>query len=105
MSGAGEDAAAACCGLCCLCGTGALGTWCNMNAFGGRGGRSVGCCGSCCNKSFNEDSMDKWEKDRANLREKSQPAPTEPMTIPSSTEPSPASESSTNPMVAPADTK
>ncbi|KAJ6613566.1 hypothetical protein B0H10DRAFT_2436371 [Mycena sp. CBHHK59/15] len=84
---AGEDIGAACCGLCCLCGFSALSTWCDQNAFGGRGGRGTGCCGSCCSKSFNEDSMDKWDKDKARLRtEKSQPAPSEPMRIPASTE-------------------
>ncbi|KAJ7625057.1 hypothetical protein DFH06DRAFT_96979 [Mycena polygramma] len=91
MSGAGDDAAAACCGICCLCGFGALSSWCNTSAFGaGRGGGSQpGCCGSCCNKSFNEDSMDKWDKDRAELRaENQQPEASRPMSIPSSTDPS-----------------
>ncbi|KAK7042429.1 hypothetical protein R3P38DRAFT_316227 [Favolaschia claudopus] len=84
----GEDAAGACCGICLLCGFGALTNWCNTTACGGRGGSggpSTGCCGSCCSKSFNEDSMDRWDKDRAEIREtkpaEEQPTPTEPMSI------------------------
>ncbi|KAJ7130228.1 hypothetical protein C8R44DRAFT_731783 [Mycena epipterygia] len=102
-----DDAAAACCGLCCFCGFGALESWCDLNAYGGRGGRHItGCCGSCCNRSFNEDSMDRWDKDKAQLREKpadSQPEPSPPMSIPappSSTEPSPASANPTSPPAA-----
>jgi len=99
MSGV-DDAGAACCGICLLCGFGALGSWCNGQAFGGRGG--AGCCGSCCKKSFDEDSMDRWDKDKAKLRtEKAQPDATEPMLIRSSTDPSPASEHA-NPIAAPA---
>ncbi|KAJ7291217.1 hypothetical protein C8J57DRAFT_1271842 [Mycena rebaudengoi] len=79
-----EDAAGACCGLCCVGAFSALASWCNLNPYGirGNGGSSTGCCGSCCSKSFNEDSMDKWDKDRAALRvEKSQPTASEPMKI------------------------
>ncbi|KAJ6591054.1 hypothetical protein DFH09DRAFT_1073816 [Mycena vulgaris] len=98
---AGEDVGAACCGICCICGFSALENWCNLNAYGGRGGRGInGCCGSCCNKSFNDDSMDKWDKDREQIREKSQPAPSEPMKIPSSTQPSPEHTTQTVPAAA-----
>ncbi|CAK5278346.1 unnamed protein product [Mycena citricolor] len=83
MSGA-DDVAGACCGLCCLCGYGGLATWCNGAGLGGRGGR--GCCGSCCGRSFNDDSMDRWDKDMARLRtdkpETSQPAAASPMALP-----------------------
>ncbi|KAJ7865262.1 hypothetical protein B0H13DRAFT_2670955 [Mycena leptocephala] len=101
MSGA-DEAGAACCGICCLCGFSALSSWCNGTAFGNRGGRNIaGCCGPCCNRSFNEDSMDRWDKDKAKLRtEMSQPSPSEPMAIPSSTEHPPPS--ATYPIVAPA---
>ncbi|KAJ7481537.1 hypothetical protein FB451DRAFT_1394185 [Mycena latifolia] len=98
---AGEEAGAACCGICCLCGFSAISSWCDQTAYGGRGGRRInGCCGSCCNKSFNEDSMDRWDQDKAKLRtEKSQPGPSEPMKIPepSSAEPSEPSPLSTAP--------
>ncbi|KAJ7178010.1 hypothetical protein C8R46DRAFT_1212733 [Mycena filopes] len=89
---AGDDVAAACCGICCVCGFGALASWCNGGAVG-RGGRTVNCC-PCFGESFNEDSMDRWDKDKAELREKtSQPGPSDPMSIPSShPEPSPTSE-------------
>ncbi|KAJ7216634.1 hypothetical protein GGX14DRAFT_442251 [Mycena pura] len=92
MAAVGEDAAAACCGICCLCGFSALASWCNGNAYGARGGRTAGCCGPCCSKSFNEDSMDKWEKDLVKLRTEpggatEQPVPSQPMTVPSSTPP------------------
>ncbi|KAJ7337353.1 hypothetical protein DFH08DRAFT_964353 [Mycena albidolilacea] len=98
-----DEAGAACCGICLLCGFGALSTWCNMNAFGGRGGRHTGCCGRCCNDSFNEDSMDRWDKDRAELRETAQPEGTAPMAIPpSGPAPGRPSESEPiNPTVAP----
>ncbi|KAJ7253062.1 hypothetical protein B0H12DRAFT_602972 [Mycena haematopus] len=102
MSGA-DEAGAVCCGICLLCGFGALSNWCNTGSCGGRGGRHIaGCCGSCCDRSFNDDSMDRWDKDKAKLRtEKAQPEPTEPMSLPASTEPLLVSES-TNSMVAPA---
>ncbi|KAJ7075113.1 hypothetical protein B0H15DRAFT_867908 [Mycena belliarum] len=97
----GEEAGAACCGICCLCGFSALSSWCNMGSYGGRGGRRLnGCCGSCCNDSFNEDSMDRWDKDKANLRtETSQPAPSESMKI---TQPSAEPVPTSTPPLAPA---
>ncbi|KAJ7151462.1 hypothetical protein C8R43DRAFT_1005282 [Mycena crocata] len=102
MSG-GDEAGAACCGICCLCGFSALSSWCNLNAYGGRGGRNLsGCCGSCCNNSFNEDSMDRWDKDKAALRtEKSEPAPTEPMTVPPMSMPVPQHTGSPPPSTSP----
>ncbi|KAJ6570902.1 hypothetical protein DFH09DRAFT_1362528 [Mycena vulgaris] len=94
---AGEEAGAACCGLCAICGFSALSNWCNLHAYGGNS-KINGCCGSCCNKSFNDDSTDKWANDKAQARtERSQPAPSEPMKIPSSTEPSPEHATSTGP--------
>ncbi|KAJ7832290.1 hypothetical protein B0H13DRAFT_1654265, partial [Mycena leptocephala] len=76
--------------------------WCNTKAYGGSGGNHIaGCCGSCCNKSFNEDSMDKWDKAGVQT-EKSQPGPSEPMKIPapSSTEPPASATSPTVPAAA-----
>ncbi|KAF7366689.1 hypothetical protein MSAN_00927000 [Mycena sanguinolenta] len=97
MSGA-DEAGAACCGLCLLCGFGALSNWCNTGSCSGRGGRHIaGCCGWCCDRSFDED---KWERDKAELRtEQAQPAPTEPMSLASS---EPLLSEPTNPMMAPA---
>ncbi|KAJ6463917.1 hypothetical protein C8R45DRAFT_503348 [Mycena sanguinolenta] len=103
-----DEAGAACCGICftersfvVLCGFGALSNWCNTGSCGGRGGRHIrGCCGWCCDRSFNDDSMDKWDKDKAELRtEQAQPPPTEPMSTAAS---EPLLSESTNPMTAPA---
>ncbi|KAJ7756951.1 hypothetical protein B0H16DRAFT_1721423 [Mycena metata] len=101
---AGDEIGACCCGLCLLCGVGVLSTWCN-GGVRGRGGR--GC--PCFNQSSNEDSMDRWDKDKAKLRtETSQPGLTGPMTIASShPEPSPTSGTTVtyNAMPAPGDGK
>ncbi|KAF8196294.1 hypothetical protein K438DRAFT_1760458 [Mycena galopus ATCC 62051] len=91
MSAAEADAG--CCGCCAICIYSALEPWCNTKAFGGGdSNHQAGCCGWCCNKSFNEDSMDKWDK--APQKENTQqPGPSEPMKMSapetSATEPSP----------------
>ncbi|KAJ6465766.1 hypothetical protein C8R45DRAFT_1022315 [Mycena sanguinolenta] len=101
MSGNDAEAAGAgVCGLCSVCMVSIFEPWCNTKAFGGAGGnRMAGCCGSCCNKLFNEDSMDKWDKGPESHKEKSvQPGPSPPMKVeapdaehsPSSTNPTTA---------------
>ncbi|KAJ7028723.1 hypothetical protein C8F04DRAFT_1398774 [Mycena alexandri] len=90
---AGDEVGACCCGCCVLLGFSALSTWCNGGVRGGGSRGLAGCC-PCFNQSFNEDSMDRWDKDKAKLRtETSQPGLSGPMTIPlSHPEPSPTSE-------------
>ncbi|KAF8842828.1 hypothetical protein BDN67DRAFT_965251, partial [Paxillus ammoniavirescens] len=77
---------------CCICITTALQTWCNLHAFGANvrccGGQQ-GCCGCCCDSSFNEDDFDeRMKKERArkerdnNEPVDSQPAPTQGMSVP-----------------------
>ncbi|KAJ7055276.1 hypothetical protein C8F01DRAFT_463892, partial [Mycena amicta] len=69
-------------GCCAIVLYSALGPWCDTKAFGSGGSnRQAGCCGSCCNKSFNEDSTDKWDLKKEGEEEKTQPAPTQPMSI------------------------
>ncbi|SJL10515.1 uncharacterized protein ARMOST_13901 [Armillaria ostoyae] len=42
-----------------VAGSSALSNWCMLNSYGSDSGTSTsGCCGSCCDKSFNEDSFD-----------------------------------------------
>ncbi|KAJ6492846.1 hypothetical protein C8R47DRAFT_423751 [Mycena vitilis] len=80
MSAANDaEATGGCCALLCFS---ALEPWCNTKAYGGSdGNRLAGCCGPCCNKSFNEDSAETWAKDNHEA-EKTQPGPSEPMKIP-----------------------
>jgi len=78
--------------FCCLCCSGSLETYCETKRFGAGGccssdaPGSAGCCGACCDKSFNEDVFDKQIKDSlARTRAADppavsrQPAPTECM--------------------------
>ncbi|TFL03867.1 hypothetical protein BDV98DRAFT_563197 [Pterulicium gracile] len=54
------ECCASCCGLCAIFTSTSLGVWCNQNAFGSRGcGGNRGCCGSCCDESFDEDVFDR----------------------------------------------
>jgi len=54
------------CGFCCICCSASLTSYCNTKNAGADGccGRSsyAGCCGGCCNESFNEDSFDQQVK-------------------------------------------
>ncbi|KAJ7258054.1 hypothetical protein B0H12DRAFT_1322647 [Mycena haematopus] len=77
---ANEAEAAA--GICAICVISAFQPWCNTKAFGGNSGNHLaGCCGSCCNKSFNEDSLDKWDKERPEKTNSQQPGPSAPMEV------------------------
>ncbi|KAF8128705.1 hypothetical protein EV363DRAFT_1221404 [Boletus edulis] len=60
MASAYADAAG-CCGLCVYS---ALEAWCILHPFGARccGSGPRGCCGSCCDNSFNEDNFDEQLK-------------------------------------------
>ncbi|SJL10524.1 uncharacterized protein ARMOST_13911 [Armillaria ostoyae] len=49
MDGGGDICASICCGACYSYGSGS-------------GTSTSGCCGSCCDKSFNEDSFDEQVK-------------------------------------------
>jgi hypothetical protein len=56
-------------------------------AFGGNGccssgNTTAGCCGSCCDDSFNEDSFDKHMAKSGAEPKASQPAPAGEMTVP-----------------------
>ncbi|KAJ7055235.1 hypothetical protein C8F01DRAFT_463358 [Mycena amicta] len=83
MSGAEAGAdAGGCCAIVLYSALSALGPWCDTKAFGSGGSNGQArCCGSCCNKSFNEDSTDKWDLKKEGQEEKTQPAPTQPMSI------------------------
>ncbi|KAK0224059.1 hypothetical protein IW262DRAFT_1295716 [Armillaria fumosa] len=54
------------CGLCCTAGSSALNTWSIQNNWGAdgccAGNGQAGCCGSCCDKCFNEDNFDEQTK-------------------------------------------
>ncbi|KAF9045245.1 hypothetical protein BJ165DRAFT_1404466 [Panaeolus papilionaceus] len=42
-----------------LCGFGALTNWCTTGTWGSGGSNNTaGCCGSCCNKSFDDDAFE-----------------------------------------------
>ncbi|KAJ7161094.1 hypothetical protein C8R46DRAFT_1106507 [Mycena filopes] len=90
MASTDAEAGAGCCGIVLFS---ALAPWCNTKAFGsGDSNRLAGCCGSCCNKSFNEDSADAWAKPQP---ETTQPKASEPMSIPSA--PASTDPAATNP--------
>ncbi|KAM5533008.1 hypothetical protein V8D89_013350, partial [Ganoderma adspersum] len=58
MSTPSDSIWTSCCGVCCVACTGALESWCFTKSYGSGGsGRQAGCCGSCCNKSFDEDEF------------------------------------------------
>lgn len=61
----------------------------------GGGGRQAGCCGSCCNKSFDEDDFQAKNEAGANDAANKQPAPHEDMQM--TDKPSEAAESPANP--------
>jgi len=73
--------------LCALCCFSNLQAWCDQKAFGGNGccGQrgQAGCCNSCCDDAFNEDSFDKPKKGQNRIA--SEPAATEGMKAPSAT--------------------
>jgi len=82
-----NDAGDSIAGGCCLCITGALQAYCNTKAFGGNGccgsgNTTAGCCGSCCDDSFNEDSFDKHMAKSGAEPKASQLAPAGEMTVP-----------------------
>ncbi|KAF9011881.1 hypothetical protein BDQ17DRAFT_1218170, partial [Cyathus striatus] len=76
-----DDACASCmgavCGICCIGITTAMGTWCNTRAYGADGCcDNGGCCGSCCSKSFNEDTFDEdIQKDMEKTRDPNAASP------------------------------
>ncbi|KAK0205406.1 hypothetical protein DFS33DRAFT_1383315 [Desarmillaria ectypa] len=76
--GGGDICASICCGLCCVACSSALSNWCMLKSYGSGSGTSTsGCCGSCCDKSFNEDSFD--EQVRRDMEATRDPnAPTRP---------------------------
>ncbi|EEB95972.1 hypothetical protein MPER_04975 [Moniliophthora perniciosa FA553] len=85
---AGGDCAALCCGACCLGIFSALAQWCNTpEPYGIRGcgccDNPKGCCGSCCDRSFNDDNFDEEvKKDMEKTRRKEnneQPSATKDM--------------------------
>lgn len=77
------------CGLCCTGGSSALTTWSNQNNWGAdgccAGNGQAGCCGSCCDKCFNEDDFDeqtkKTDQQMQGAQQMSVPAASEP-TVP-----------------------
>ncbi|EDR10278.1 uncharacterized protein LACBIDRAFT_317006 [Laccaria bicolor S238N-H82] len=80
MSDGAGACAGVCCTFCCLGGEAGLATWCNTQTFGAGGcpccrNHVNGCCGSCCNDSFDEDAFDKKvRKDLENTRDPNAPA-------------------------------
>ncbi|KAJ7735920.1 hypothetical protein B0H16DRAFT_1574735 [Mycena metata] len=79
MASTDAEAGAGCCGIILFS---ALEPWCNTKTYGASdGNRLAGCCGSCCNKSFNEDSTDTWAKP-SSQPETTQPQPSKTMSIP-----------------------
>jgi len=76
-------------GICGLIIFSALNPWCNTHAFGANGccnsNSTAGCCGSCCNKSFDEDRFDEqMEEDskKSKTNKDQPPIPTEGMSVP-----------------------
>jgi len=66
MDAAGS-ADAGCCAAICIAITTSLESWCNLKAFGGTSNGSCcggprGCCGSCFEKSFEEDAFQAAER-------------------------------------------
>ncbi|KAF7308118.1 hypothetical protein MKEN_01174400 [Mycena kentingensis (nom. inval.)] len=87
---AGVEAGAGAGGCCAICFYSIFAPFCDTKAYGSGDSNDVaGCCGSCCNKSFNEDSADQWAKDKgeegSGASEK-QPEPTAQMAVPASAE-------------------
>jgi len=64
MADSGGDSVGGICGIVIFS---ALNTWCNTHAFGANGcgnsNSTAGCCGSCFDKSFNEDRFDEQVKE------------------------------------------
>ncbi|KAG8216042.1 hypothetical protein J3R82DRAFT_8039 [Butyriboletus roseoflavus] len=71
---------AACCGLCAYS---ALANWCIIHPFGADvrcGGGPRGCCGSCCDSSFNEDNFDeRMKKEQARNGANAEPVGSQPV--------------------------
>ncbi|KAF7300424.1 hypothetical protein HMN09_00926100 [Mycena chlorophos] len=88
MSGAaGEEAGAGVGGCCATVIYSIFQPFCNTKAWGSGGGtRVAGCCGSCFDKSFNEDSLDKWEEKKDGAETK-QPQAKEGMSVPAAAPP------------------
>ncbi|KAK0205494.1 hypothetical protein DFS33DRAFT_773642 [Desarmillaria ectypa] len=86
----GDICAILCCGLCCTVGSSALNTWSIQNNWGANGcccgNGQAGCCGSCCDKCFNEDDFDnRAKKDAETTNQQMQPA--QQMSVPATCEP------------------
>ncbi|KIY70225.1 hypothetical protein CYLTODRAFT_419956 [Cylindrobasidium torrendii FP15055 ss-10] len=68
-------------GLCAIFCISNLAVWCNTKSYGDGGNSTAGCCGPCCNKSFDEDGFDAAvKKDADRNRDSNTPMkPSEPM--------------------------
>ncbi|KAK0219689.1 hypothetical protein EDD85DRAFT_336952 [Armillaria nabsnona] len=87
---AGDLCAILCCGLCCTTGSSALSTWSIQNNWGAdgccSGNGQAGCCGSCCDKCFNDDDFDEQtKKDVKTTGQQMQGA--QQMSVPAASEP------------------
>ncbi|KAG7445198.1 uncharacterized protein BT62DRAFT_920483 [Guyanagaster necrorhizus] len=76
----GDICALLCCGLCCTAGGTALSSWSIQKTWGANGccccctgNGQAGCCGSCCDKCFNEDDFDEQTK-KDSTNQQMQPA-------------------------------
>ncbi|KAF7297465.1 hypothetical protein MIND_00980200 [Mycena indigotica] len=92
MSGDAAEAGAGAGGCCAVVFYTIFAPFCNTKSWGSGGSNGVaGCCGSCCNRSFNEDSMDKWDGIKRDGEgqggeKQTQPGPTAAMAMPAKTE-------------------
>ncbi|KAH7882950.1 hypothetical protein F5I97DRAFT_153857 [Phlebopus sp. FC_14] len=97
-----SDVEASVCGCCALFITSSLEAWCNLHAFGADikccGGQR-GCCGRCCDSSFDKDDFDErikkhQERQRENhdIPVAAQPLPTPKMIVPDNTAPADTSQ-------------
>ncbi|KAH7928330.1 hypothetical protein BV22DRAFT_1030820 [Leucogyrophana mollusca] len=81
---AADSCLGALCGGCCLVLGSALTTWCNLNAFGANVNccSQRGCCGCCCQSSFDDDNFDeqmKREMERTQQDRPVKPVDTQPV--------------------------